>query len=147
MSTNQDDRQINLMQELVNLSKGRSQMSAERTYMNAERTLSVWIKTAIAAMIFGLAIDRFGLMLHELPSTVVKYGYQPGVMTHVAGFILVIYSMIIALFSAIRFGLFCREYGKQFKTPYYHHTWLPLFYALMVVVFGAGLLILMIWLP
>ncbi len=147
METNQDDRQINLMQELVNLSKERSQMSAERSYMNAERTLSVWVRTAIAAMIFGLAIDRFGLMLHEFPSTIEKHVSQSGIMTHYAGFILVIYSMIIALFSAIRFRLFCREYGKQFKTPYYHHAWLPLFYSLMVVLFGVGLLVLMIWVP
>ena len=147
MPMNQDDRQINLMQKLVDLSKERSQMSAERTYMNAERTLSVWIRTAIAAMIFGLAIDRFGLMLYQLPPTINMHINQPGIITHYAGFILVIYSMIITLFSAIRFRLFCREYGKQFKVPYYHHAWLPLFYSLMVVLFGAGLLIIMIWVP
>jgi putative membrane protein len=147
MPTNQDDRQMNLMQELVDLSKERSQMSAERTYMNAERTLSVWIRTAIAAMIFGLAIDRFGLMLYRFPSTIKIHVTQSGIMTHYAGFILVIYSMTIDLFSAIRFRLFCRKYGQQFKVPYYHHAWLPLFYSLMVVLFGVGLLVIMIWLP
>lgn len=145
MAEDDGARQVALMKELVELSRERSQMSAERSYMNAERTLSVWIRTALAAMVFGLAIDRFGLMLHELPATFKMNLHHPDKLTHIVGFVLVIYSMIIALFSAIRYQLYCRDYKKQFIIPSFHKAWLPSFYAYMVVLFGAGLLVLMIW--
>ena len=147
MNTDTTEQQLVIMKELVELSRERSQMSAERSYMNAERTLSVWIRTALGAMIFGLAIDRFGLMLHEIPGSEKLNLGHPDILTYYAGFILVIYSMIIAFFSAIRYQLYCREYRKQFKIPQYHHAWLPTFYAYMAVLFGAGLLVLMIWVP
>lgn len=67
-------KQLEAMQTLVELSKertkmseDRSKMSAQRSYMNAERTLSVWIRTALSLMIFGIAIDRFDLMMREMP--------------------------------------------------------------------------------
>lgn len=141
------DKQLEIMNQLAEFSKDRSQMSAERNYMNAERTLSVWIRTALAAMIFGLAIDRFGLMVHEVPATRRLNLQHPDLLTHIAGFVLVIYSMVIALFSAVRYWLNCREYRKEFKIPLFHKAWLPTFYALMVVLFGAGRLTLMIWVP
>lgn len=147
MDNSSADKQLELMNQLVELSKDRSQMSAERSYMNAERTLSVWIRTALGAMIFGLAIDRFGLMLRELPATGGQELHQTGMLTHIAGFVLMIYSMIIAFSSAIRYRSYCREYRKQFKVPLYHGTNLPSFYAFMIVCFGAGLLVLMIWVP
>lgn len=145
MTDNREEQQPEFMKELVNLSKEQSQLSAERTYLNAERTLSVWVRTALAAMIFGLAIDRFGLMLHELPVWNKINLHHPDKLTRIVGFVLVIYSMIIALLSAIRYRKYCYEYGKQFKVPAHHGKGLPSFYAYMVVLFGAGLLVLMIW--
>lgn len=59
--------QLEGMKKLIALSQQRTQMSAMRNYMNAERTLSVWVRTALAAMIFGIAIDRLGLMLYQIP--------------------------------------------------------------------------------
>jgi hypothetical protein len=50
-----EPEQITIMKRLV-------EMSAERSYMNAERTLAVWVRTALALMIFGIAVDRFGLL-------------------------------------------------------------------------------------
>ncbi|HEX5340185.1 MAG TPA: DUF202 domain-containing protein, partial [Gammaproteobacteria bacterium] len=67
MTDTHQSEQIALMQKLIELSAERSEMSAERSYMNAERTLSVWLRTALSLMIFGIAIDRFGLMLREAP--------------------------------------------------------------------------------
>src|SRR5690625_5799366 len=48
--------------ERSKMSNDRTLLSATRSYMNAERTLSVWVRTALSAMIFGIAIDRWGLM-------------------------------------------------------------------------------------
>jgi len=59
--------QLDGARKLVELAQIRTQQSAERNYQNAERTLSVWMRTALATMIFGIAIDRLGLMLYEIP--------------------------------------------------------------------------------
>lgn len=55
-----EPEQIALMKRLV-------RMSAERTQLSAERTLSVWVRTALALMVFGIVIDRFGLLLRRMP--------------------------------------------------------------------------------
>src|SRR5690348_18444160 len=81
MPESPDPEQIALMKRVVELaeqqtalaarrtqqSAERSEMSAERSYMNAERTLSVWTRTALSLMIFGIAADRFGLLLRHEP--------------------------------------------------------------------------------
>lgn len=137
--------QMEAMKLLVDLSKQRSQMSATRSYMNAERTLSVWIRTALAAMIFGIAIDRFGLLLHEETEGLKINLSHFDKVDHLMGFALVIYSIVMSLFCGIRFLAYCREYKKDFTFPAYHRSWLPAVYAFAVVFFGLALLFLLIW--
>lgn len=140
MNQDADNRsQVDVMKELVAL-------SAERTYMNAERTLSVWVRTALGAMIFGIAIDRFGLMLLQMsadPKIQVNYHQH---LTHITGIVLVAYSMIMALLYGIRFIAYSRNYDKKYKMPAYHNVWLSSFFAFLVVLFGIPLLFIMVWL-
>ncbi len=70
MAEEHEAKQIEMMRQMVafaekqtEYSLERSEMSEVRSYQNAERTLSVWVRTALALMICGLAIDRFGLMV------------------------------------------------------------------------------------
>lgn len=67
--TNQSKKILEIQQSIFALSSQRTELAtsrtalaATRTYLSAERTLSVWIRTSLAAMVFGIAIDRFGLM-------------------------------------------------------------------------------------
>lgn len=128
---------IDTMKQLVEL-------SAERTYLNAERTLSVWVRTALGAMIFGIAIDRFGLMLFQMSAeTKVQLHYHSH-LTHITGIILVAYSMVVALLYSLRFLAYAKSYRAQYKLPAYHNIWLSCFFGFLVVLFGIPLLIIML---
>lgn len=143
MSEDEVKSQLEGMQKLVDLAKQRTQMSGQRTYLNTERTLSVWIRTALAAMVFGIAIDRLGLMFYKLPSTVTEHTLSnPNNLTKIIGVLLIIFSMLMALSSGIRFLIFTKKYKSEFTLPAYHSATLPIVYALMIVIFGALLLVL-----
>lgn len=135
--------QLDGMKELLKLSAQRSQLSAGRSYMNAERTLSVWIRTALASMIFGIAIDRLGLMLDMSQLKVINETAwnKP---TMITGILMVSFSILIALSSGIRFLIFVKEYKKEFQFPPHHTGKLPSFFAFMTTLFGAILLYLML---
>lgn len=138
--------QLEGMKKLIALSQQRTQMSAMRNYMNAERTLSVWVRTALAAMIFGIAIDRLGLMLYQIPGYIVRGNLShPDTPSKVTGIVLVLFSMLMALSSGIRFVAFTRSYKKEFPLPAYHKSWLPAVYTFMIVFFGMALLAVMLW--
>lgn len=136
--------QLEGMYKLIELSQKRTEQSAGRSYMNAERTLSVWVRTALAAMIFGIAIDRLGLMLDEMPQHISHLSH-PDRASRVTGAVLVIFSVFMALSAGWRFVAFTKSYKKEYPFPAYHKTWLPATYAFMVVLFGIALLVLLFW--
>ncbi len=139
------DASIEAMKTLVALSEKRTKMSAMRTYMNAERTLSVWVRTALSSMIFGIAIDRLGLMLHDISTHPQGLFGHPSTPTTLAGAALVLFSIVMSLTAGIRFIAFASHYRKEFELPYHHKGWLPVTYAFMIVFFGLALIILMWW--
>ena len=141
----QEAPQLTAMQQLVELSERRTQMAAARTYMNAERTLSVWVRTALSAMIFGIAIDRLGLMTRGLAAHPPTLFGHPSTPTTLIGTALVLFSILMSLSAGLRFMAFSRAYKKTFTLPAHHKTGLPLTYALMVVLFGIALTLLMWW--
>ena len=133
------------MKQLVELSKIRTHQSAQRSYQNAERTLSVWVRTAIGAMIFGIAIDRLGLMAYEIPKDAGAHFLPSDVPFMMMGMALMIYSIVMALTFGIRFLVYARDYKKQYSIPAFHNEWPPVISAFLVALFGAALLLFMIW--
>ncbi len=130
--------QADSMKELV-------QLSAERTFMNAERTLSVWVRTSLGAMIFGIAIDRFGFMLQEM-SAITSHHLQYHIrIMHITGVLLVIYSMLVALLYSLRFIKYSSSYSRSYQLPAGHNFWLSPFFAFLVILFGIPLLVVMLW--
>lgn len=125
------------------MSADRSEMSAQRTYMNTERTLSVWIRTALAAMIFGIAIDRLGLLLFK-GKTTIHFWFVQATPSAITGAILVIFSMFMAISATYRFVGFARGFKEKHAFPAHHHPMLPIVYAVMIAVFGGVLLALMV---
>jgi len=137
--------QLDGMKKLVELSQMRTVQSAQRCYQNAERTLSVWVRTAIGAMIFGIAIDRLGLMAYEIPKDAGARFLPSDVPFMLMGMVLIIYSIVMALVFGIRFLVYARDYKKQYSIPDFHNEWPPVISAFLVAVFGAALLLFMIW--
>jgi len=133
---------VELAREQTALAVKRTEMSARRSYMNAERTLSVWVRTALSAMIFGIAIDRLGLMYRgALPHL-----FHRSTPSTVMGVLLVAFAMFMALSAGLRFAGFIRAYKKEHALPKHHKAALPVAYTLLTVAFGAALLFLMLWL-
>lgn len=143
MAESTSERVLEIQEKLLALSKKRTQMSATRSYMNAERTLSVWVRTALSTMIFGIAIDRFGLMLRGLsqhPNTI--FGH-PSTPTTLIGAGLILFSVLMAFSAGWRFVVYTKRYRKDFDLPYHYRVWLPATYAFMVVFFGIALLFIL----
>lgn len=140
------EEQLRMLADRSKLADQRSEMSAERTYLSAERTLSVWVRTASALMIFGLAIDRFGMLFQGMA------GVEPGVRAHAAanalstlgGAALVAFGVLMAVTSALRFVAYARVYRSSREIPYRHGPFLAPLFALLVAIFGTVLLIFLL---
>lgn len=138
-----EPEQIVLMKRMVAMSEDRSEMSAERNYMNAERTLSVWVRTALALMVFGIAMDRFGLLLYRLPN--VSNNLNPNRLSTWGGAVLVAFGVIVAITTGIRFLAYVVAYRRSHKVPLHHGPFLGPFFALCTALFGVALLILLLF--
>lgn len=165
MAEQQNSEQLELMREMAKLARERtemakkrtemsatrstmsaerSEMSAQRTYMNTERTLSVWIRTSLSAMIFGIAIDRLGLLFKGMDDTTFDFLFIQGTASAITGAILVIFSMLMAISATARFMSFAWNFKKKHSFPAHHKPLLPIVYALMIVIFSGVLLTLML---
>ncbi|MGH8156355.1 MAG: YidH family protein, partial [Rhodanobacteraceae bacterium] len=72
------------------------ELSLQRSYMNTERTLAVWTRTALSLMIFGIAVDRFGLLLRHPPWHVASLrGLLPNPLSTLGGVVLVALGVLI----------------------------------------------------
>lgn len=132
-----EPEQLSLMRELVELSAGRS-------YMNAERTLSVWVRTALGLMICGLAVDRFGLFVVELPIGPGQTTHHSNTASNWVGVALVALGVLMAVTTGIRFYAYSAAYRRQHRPPDYHAPVLGPFFAAMVAVFGVAVLVVMV---
>ena len=121
----------------------RSEMSQERSYQNAERTLSVWVRTALALMICGLAIDRFGLMLDGSPPPTARRLLLDRISEWTSA-ALVLLGVVMVVTTGLRFLAYARVWQRRHELPAYHGPYLATFFAMMVALFGVMLLVIMI---
>lgn len=131
-----EPEQIRLMKRLV-------EMSAERSYMNGERTLSVWIRTALGLMIFGIAIDRFGLMLRQMPPLQSHGSLSPHDLSTWGGGALIALGVLMALSTGTRFLVFAIGHRRVHQLPAHHGPYLGPIFAALVALFGIALLVIL----
>jgi uncharacterized membrane protein YidH (DUF202 family) len=148
MTEEQESKQIALMKQMAALAEKqtvyslqRSEMSEFRSYQNAERTLSVWVRTALALMICGLAIDRFGLILGGNPHA--THGLLLDRMSEWMSIALVFLGVLMVATTGLRFLGYARAWQRQHELPPYHGPYLGPFFAMMVALFGIMLLVVM----
>ena len=130
-----EPEQITIMKRLV-------EMSSERSYMNAERTLAVWIRTALALMIFGIAIDRFGLLLRQMPLPQTHDHVSTHGLSSWGGGALIALGVVMALTTGTRFLAFAVAHRRIHRLPSYHGPYLGPTFALLVALFGVALLVI-----
>ncbi|MGH6828017.1 MAG: YidH family protein [Rhizomicrobium sp.] len=138
-----EPEQIRIMQRLVALSLDRSQMSAERSYMNAERTLAVWIRTALALMIFGIAVDRFSLLLRQMPFPQAHRHLNANALSAWGGGALIALGIVMAVSTGLRFAAFAVAYRRMHQIPPHHGPYLGPVFAVLVALFGIALLVIL----
>lgn len=127
--------QITIMKRLV-------EMSAERSYMNAERTLAVWVCTALALMIFGIAVDRFELLLRQMSLPQSHGRLSTHDLSSWGGGALIALGVLMAIITGARFFAFSVAHRRIHQPPPYHGPYLGPAFALLVALFGIALLII-----
>src|SRR5690554_8061165 len=100
----------------------RTNESANRSYMAAERTLAAWVRTALATMGFGIGINRLVILLEELEIQFPGFEKSSAPYQYL-GVALIIASIIISAFSAVRFISYTKIYSKEYELPAYHKVW------------------------
>lgn len=136
-------RLVELALERTRLSAQRTEMSAERSYMTAERTLSVWIRTAMASMVVGIAVDRFGLStVHQVSPSL-----GPDTASTSVGAALVGFGVLIAVTSGARFRRYATEYCRSHVLPHHHGPFMAPAFALLISLFGIVLFVLVLLTP
>lgn len=137
MSETPEPEQIAMMKRLVELALYQTQMSAERSYMNGERTLSVWIRTALGLMIFGIAVDRFSLLLRG------RGHLNANELSSWGGGALIALGVLMAVSCGSRFLVFAISYRRQHQLPAHHGPYLGPIFAALVALFGIALLVIL----
>ncbi|HET7299432.1 MAG TPA: DUF202 domain-containing protein [Oleiagrimonas sp.] len=124
------------------------EQSRRLVYFAAERTLSSWVRTALSLMVLGIALDRFGLLLHRIPGGK-AYGELHGNvlldgLSLWTGAGLVVMGIFMAAATGLRFLGYAHAWRRRHCLPPCHGPYLATFFALMTAVFGALLLALML---
>jgi uncharacterized membrane protein YidH (DUF202 family) len=140
MPESPEPEQITLMKRVVELAERQTQLSeqrtgqsAERSYHNAERTLSVWTRTALALMVVGLTVDRFGLLMHHTPW-----------VSTLCGVLLTALGVVMVVSCGLRYLAYANEYRKAYPWPPKHAPHLAVTFAMLVAAFGVALIVLLI---
>ncbi len=133
-------RMVEMSGERTRLAAQRNEMSAQRSFMNAERTLSVWVRTALAVMVVGIASDRFGLFMLQQPGP----GRTSDTASTWIGVALVALGVLVAVLPAARFRLYVATYRRAHTLPHHHGPFMAPAFASLVALFGVALLVLLL---
>ncbi|MGH8146324.1 MAG: DUF202 domain-containing protein [Rhodanobacteraceae bacterium] len=131
-----------MSQDRSTMSAQRSEMSEDRSYLNAERTLSVWTRTSLALMVFGIAVDRFALLLRHPtapPGQIPAYS-----LSSLTGAALVAFGILMVLATGFRFLFYARDWRRRHLPVRLHGPYLAFSFAMLTALFGIGLLMLML---
>lgn len=75
-----------------------------RVHQANERTMLAWIRTGIALMAFGFAIERFALFMHQIASLAPLVRASPNLGSSWVGTSLVALGMLANLLATIRYA-------------------------------------------
>ena len=121
------------------------ELSLQRSYMNTERTLAVWTRVALSLMIFGIAVDRFGLLMNHPPWHVALASeLLPNPLSTLGGVVLVGMGVLILLATGFRFLAYGLKWHRQNpRYVWYHTPWLAFSFTMLMAAFGIALLVVL----
>lgn len=115
-------------------------LQARVCYMNVDRTLATWTRTALALIVFGGVVDRYGLLLMRSHPPHVGTWLAPNPVSDLGGIVLVGLGIVIAAAMAIRHQAYRARWRKAYGPAPDFGPWLTFAFATMVVGFGVALL-------
>jgi len=120
------------------------ELSRKLVVLAAERTLSAWIRTALSLMALGFVIDRFGLILHRMPSSPGSMPLYPRMLSTWSGSALVGMGVLMALAAGIRYLHFALAFRRDRSTALGPSLHIGALFALGLAVFGIVLIVLLV---
>src|SRR5690348_4759605 len=118
-------------------------LQARVCLMNVDRTLATWTRTALALVVFGTVVDRYGiLLLHDhLPHVGTRLAPNP--MSSAGGIFLVAIGVFIVVAAAIRHQAYRAVWVREQGHDESFGPWLAFPFAVMVAVLGVIVLALL----
>jgi uncharacterized membrane protein YidH (DUF202 family) len=122
----------------VPLAEKRTSLAFDRNRWAAERTLMAWIRTSIAMVTFGFAVDRFVAYLSGQDSDA-----SLGTGQHWYGFILVIVGVVLLILAVVEHFLILRRMNRDrgIKSSGFS---LPMFAACLILILGIATMFLIV---
>jgi len=120
------------------------ELSRKLVVLAAERTLSSWIRTALSLMALGFVIDRFGLILHRMPSVGGTSPLYPRMLSTWGGSALVGMGVLMALGAGIRYLHFASAFRRDRSTALGPSLPVAAGFSLGLAAFGIVLIVLLV---
>ena len=138
-------------------------LQARVCYMNVDRTLATWTRTALTLIVFGLVVDRYGILLLRPHLEHVGTRLAPNPMSSVAGMLLIAITgsagktttnitgiflisihEFIATAAAVRHQRYMAVWNRTYGRDRSFGPWLALPFAVGVAVFGLATLAILL---
>lgn len=118
-----------------------ARLQSQVCYMNVDRSLATWTRTALSLIVFGLVVDRFGLLLTQAHLSHVGTRLAPNPLSSLGGIILVAFGVFIAAAAAIRHQGYRANWNRVYHPPAHPHgPYLAFVFAVLVAIFGVAIL-------
>lgn len=137
MAANDDARTLHTFLQMAAL-------QARVCYMNVDRTLATWTRTALTLIVFGLVVDRYGILLLRPHLEHVGTRLAPNPMSSVAGMLLIAIGAFIATAAAVRHQRYMAVWNRTYGCDRSFGPWLALPFAVGVAVFGLATLAILL---
>lgn len=137
MAAHDDTRTLHTFRQMAAL-------QARVCYMNVDRTLATWTRTALTLIVFGLVVDRYGILLLRPHLEHVGTRLAPNPMSSLAGMLLIAIGAFIATSATIRHQRYMAAWNRTYGRDRSFGPWLALPFAIGVAVFGIATLAILL---
>lgn len=133
MAATEDLRTLQTFRQMATL-------QARVCYMNVDRTLATWTRTALALIVFGAVVDRYGILLLRPHLVHVGTRLAPNPMSSLGGIVLVAFGVFIVTAAAIRHHRYAVSWNRAYGRDRSFGPWLAFPFAVGVALVGIAVL-------
>ncbi|MGH8233937.1 MAG: YidH family protein [Rhodanobacteraceae bacterium] len=134
MPDDQETGQLATLQQMVKL-------QAQVAYMNVDRNLATWTRTALALIVSGIAVDRFGLLMTHNRLAHLGTRLAPNPESSLGGIMLVAIGTFVAIAAGIRHEAYRAVWNRVYRhNELPHGPYLAFTFAVLAAIFGIAML-------